>query len=60
MGGCMKILHVSAQKPEGTGSGVYLTETMRGFAALGMRQAVVAGIAPGDSPAFPTEPSSIP
>ena len=49
----MKILHVSAQKPEGTGSGVYLTETMRGFAELGVRQAVVAGIAQGDSPSFP-------
>ena len=49
----MKILHVSAQKPEGTGSGVYLTETMHGFDALGARQAVVAGIAPDDAPVFP-------
>ena len=49
----MNILHVSAQKPGGTGSGVYLTETMNGFAAQGARQAVVAGIAPGDEFAFP-------
>lgn len=53
MGDNMKILHVSAQKPEGTGSGVYLTQTVGGFAALGAQQAVVAGIAPGDKPTFP-------
>ena len=49
----MRILHVSAQKPEGTGSGVYLTETMRGFARLGAEQVVVAGIMPGDAPVMP-------
>ncbi len=49
----MRILHVSAQKPMGTGSGVYLTETMHGFAQMGAQQAVVAGIAPEDEPVFP-------
>ena len=49
----MRILHVSAQKPEGTGSGVYLTETVRGFAQLGAEQVVVAGIMPDDSPVLP-------
>ncbi|WP_283171579.1 glycosyltransferase family 4 protein [Curtanaerobium respiraculi] len=49
----MNILHVSAQKPDGTGSGTYLAETVKAFARLGHVQAVVAGIAPGDAPAFP-------
>ena len=40
----MKILSVTAQKPTATGSGVYLTETVRGFASLGHSQAVIAGI----------------
>ena len=49
----MRILSVSAQKPFGTGSGVYLSELVRGFRALGHEQAVVAGLAPGDAPVFP-------
>lgn len=40
----MKILSITAQKPDSTGSGVYLTETVRGFAALGHQQAVIAGV----------------
>ena len=48
----MRILHVSAQKPGGTGSGVYLIETMRGFSELGADQAVVAGVAPDDTFVF--------
>lgn len=51
----MRILHISAQKPGGTGSGVYLTETVRAFAALGAQQAVVVGVAPEDAFAFPPE-----
>lgn len=49
----MRILHVSAQKPGGTGSGVYLAETVRGFSELGAEQAVIAGVAPDDDPIFP-------
>lgn len=51
----MRILHVSAQKPMATGSGVYLCETVRAFSALGAQQAVVAGVAPEDAPAFSAE-----
>ena len=37
----MRILSVSAQKPDSTGSGVYLTELVRGFEKLGHEQAVL-------------------
>lgn len=40
----MRILSVTAQKPDSTGSGVYLTELMRGFAKQGIEQALVCGI----------------
>lgn len=40
----MKILSVSAQKPDSTGSGVYLTELVRGFDKLGSMQVVSAGV----------------
>ena len=40
----MKILSVTAQKPDSTGSGVFLTELVKGFQKLGHEQAVVAGI----------------
>lgn len=49
----MRILHITAQKPDSTGSGVYLAELVRGFARMGAEQAVVAGIAPGEQPSFP-------
>lgn len=49
----MRILHITAQKPDGTGSGVYLSELVNACARAGMEQAVVAGIGPGDSPSFP-------
>jgi len=39
----MRILSITAQKPHSTGSGVYLTETVRGFKELGHTQAVIAG-----------------
>lgn len=39
----MRILSVTAQKPDSTGSGVYLTELVRGFKALGHTQAVLCG-----------------
>lgn len=40
----MKILSVTAQKPDSTGSGVYLAELVKTFAKLGHEQAVVAGV----------------
>ena len=48
----MKILSVTAQKPHSTGSGVFLTELVNGFAGMGIRQAVVCGMAPGDDVNF--------
>lgn len=51
----MKILSVTAQKPHSTGSGVFLTELVNGFAGMGMRQAVICGLAPGDDVNFPDE-----
>lgn len=40
----MKILSITAQKPNSTGSGVYLTELVKEYAAKGHEQAVVAGV----------------
>lgn len=40
----MKILNVTAQKPDSTGSGVYLTELMKGFHKMGHDQALIAGV----------------
>lgn len=44
----MRILHITAQKPDSTGSGVYLAETVRALDRAGHEQAVVCDIAPGD------------
>ena len=49
----MRILSVTAQKPHSTGSGVYLTELVKGFHRLGHEQAVVAGIYKEDIVCFP-------
>ena len=49
----MKILNITAQKPDSTGSGVYLTELVKGFFALGHEQAVIAGIYREDKAEFP-------
>lgn len=40
----MRILSISAQKPNSTGSGVYLTELVKEYSAKGHEQAVVAGV----------------
>ena len=45
----MRILSVTAQKMDSTGSGVFLTELTRGFDKLGHCQAVVCGMAPEDT-----------
>ncbi len=49
----MKILNVTAQRPDSTGSGVYLSELVAGFARRGCTQAVLAGVGIGDRPCFP-------
>ena len=49
----MNILVVSAQKPDSTGSGVYLAETVRAFCARGHKVAVIAGIDIDDEPILP-------
>lgn len=49
----MRILSVTAQKPHSTGSGYYLTETVRCFDSMGHTQGVVAGICPDDTVCFP-------
>lgn len=51
----MKILSVTAQKPHSTGSGVFLTELVNGFTGMGIRQAVICGLAPGDDVNFRDE-----
>lgn len=51
----MKILSITAQKPDSTGSGVYLTELVKAFAREGHEQAVVAGIYAEDETDFPEE-----
>lgn len=40
----MKILHVITQKPNSTGSGIYMCAMIKGFKEKGYDQAVVAGI----------------
>lgn len=40
----MKILSITAQKPSSTGSGIYLSELVKGFARQGHEQAVIAGV----------------
>lgn len=46
----MNILTISAQKPDSTGSGVYLAETVRGFERLGHRVQAVCGVDAADEP----------
>ena len=45
----MRILSLTAQKMDSTGSGVFLTELTRGFDKLGHFQAVICGMAPEDT-----------
>jgi glycosyltransferase involved in cell wall biosynthesis len=49
----MRILCISAQKPDSTGSGVYLAETVRSMIASGHEVAVIAGIDRDDQPILP-------
>ena len=56
----MRILSVTAQKPDSTGSGVFLTELVKGFDALGMEQAVICGVTEADKLPFPAHISVFP
>ena len=49
----MKILSVTAQKPDSTGSGIYLTELVRGFEKKGITQSVIAGVTKADQVCLP-------
>lgn len=49
----MRILSVTSQKPNSTGSGVYLSELVKGFQDMGCEQAVIAGVYRDDSVSFP-------
>ena len=49
----MRILSISAQKPDSTGSGVYMTELIKTFDGEGHTQAVIAGIGPEDEVFLP-------
>lgn len=48
-----RILSISAQKPNSTGSGVYLTELVKAYHQSGTPQAVIAGINAGDTVELP-------
>ena len=49
----MRILSITAQKPNSTGSGVLLTELVKELAAKGHEQAVVAGVYKEDKTEVP-------
>lgn len=49
----MKILSITAQKPDSTGSGVYLSEMVKAFDRAGHEQWVIAGITKEDQPDLP-------
>ena len=51
----MRILSLTAQKPDSTGSGVFLTELVRGFDALGHTQAVLCGTVKEDVLRLPAQ-----
>lgn len=56
----MRILSITAQKPDSTGSGVYLTELVKGFEKLGHEQAVIAGVTKEDIVQLPERVSFYP
>ena len=49
----MRILSVTAQKVDSTGSGIYLTELVKGFHNLGHQQAVICGTVREDTICLP-------
>ena len=49
----MRILSITAQKPNSTGSGIYLSELVKEYARKGYSQAVVAGVCREDEVELP-------
>lgn len=49
----MNILNITAQKPDSTGSGIYLSSMVASFAKAGHSQAVIAGVACDDECGLP-------
>ncbi|GAA0701367.1 glycosyltransferase family 4 protein [Paraclostridium ghonii] len=45
----MKILHIITQKPNSTGSGIYMCGMINGFKNMGYKQGVIAGLDASDS-----------
>jgi hypothetical protein len=56
----MRILSVTAQKPDSTGSGVFLTELVKGFDKAGHQQAIICGIVHRDTIHFPANVAVFP
>jgi len=56
----MRILSITAQKADSTGSGVFLTELVRAFAKQGHEQAVICGITPEDRVSLPENVTAFP
>ncbi len=56
----MNILHITTQKPNSTGSGVYMCGMINGFKKLGYNQAVIAGIDKEDNTTFDKDISYYP
>lgn len=51
----MKLLHITAQKPFKTGSGIYVKNTIKEFDKKGYKQAIIAGISRNESIDIDTE-----
>ena len=51
----MKILHITTQKPNSTGSGTYMCAVVKGFEKIGYEQTIIAGIDKDDSKVTPVE-----
>ena len=51
----IRILSITAQRPDSTGSGVYLTQLVRALDKKGYEQAVIAGIENKDTILFPAQ-----
>lgn len=56
----MNILVITAQKPDSTGSGVYVAETVRAFSSAGHDVTLVAGIDVADEATLPRASPSTP
>lgn len=56
----MRILNITAQKPDSTGSGVFLAEMVKSFSELGHEVAVIAGITHDDTPTLPDKTAFFP